>query len=58
MPTILEEAAAHTGGDRQASYGAPAEHFACTAAMVSALLAHKLREPLTAEDWARVMQCD
>lgn len=44
--------------EREANYGPAAEHFARTAAMVSALLAPKLREPLTATDWALVMVLD
>jgi hypothetical protein len=44
--------------DRHNTYGPPGEHFARTAGAISAVLAHKLREPLTAEDWAICMILD
>jgi hypothetical protein len=44
--------------DRHGTYGPPNEHFARTAGAISAVLAHKLREPLTAEDWAICMILD
>lgn len=54
---ILREAISVTRR-RGASYGPPREHFARTVGMINALLAHKLREPLTAEDWATFMILD
>jgi hypothetical protein len=44
--------------DRHDTYGPPNEHFARTAGAISAVFAHKLREPLTAEDWAICMILD
>lgn len=43
---------------RRKTYGPPAEHFARTATAVSAIFADKLREPLTAADWAQIMIMD
>ncbi len=53
--TILEEAQRIVYGDRQANYGHPMDDYTRTAAMVSGMLAHKLKEPLSAEDMALVM---
>lgn len=44
--------------ERRANYGPPTEHFARTIGMVNAMLAHKLKEPLTIADWATMMMCD
>ena len=43
--------------DREAMYGPPAEHWKRTAALVTALLADKLRpgEAVTANDWGLIM---
>lgn len=43
---------------RRSQYGPPLEHFARTVGMVNAAFGHKLREPLTAADWALVMVLD
>lgn len=43
---------------RRKTYGPPAEHFARTIGMINALLKDKLREPLTVEDWPKIMMCD
>ena len=57
MKSILIEAHELVHGDRGADYGHPLDDFGRTAGAVSALLAHKLKEPLTAEDVAVVMIC-
>ena len=44
--------------DRRATYGPPTEHFSRTIGMLNALFAHKLRVPLTVEDWPQIMMCD
>lgn len=54
----LLETALATIGQRRANYGPAQEHFRRTIGMVNALLAHKLKEPLTAADWATIMICD
>lgn len=54
--SILEEAFRLTHGPRQEDYGHPLDDYTRTAAMASALLAHKLKEPLTAEE-AALFQC-
>lgn len=43
--------------EREAMYGPPAEHWKRTAALVTALLADKLKpgEVVTAHDWGRLM---
>lgn len=60
--TVLDVAARLTSSERQAVYGHPRLHFACTAAMVEAYL---LRRGWTApeggllpEDWACIMGLD
>lgn len=55
--SILQEAQRLTHGDRNASYGHPLTDYTQTAAIVSALLAAKLREPLTSHEMALVMIC-
>lgn len=45
-------------GERQEQYGPPEEHWADTAAIASVLLSEKLREPLSAGDWAKLMVVD
>jgi hypothetical protein len=53
--TVLEEAQRIVYGSRQAAYGHPMDDYTRTAAMVSGMLAHKLKEPLSAEEMALVM---
>lgn len=55
--SILQEAHRLTHGPRRKDYGHPLDDYSRTAALVNALLAHKLREPLTASDAALVMCC-
>lgn len=55
--TILAEAA-EVIADRMTTYGPPEEHWGRTAGALSALWAKKLREPLTAKDWAMAMVVD
>jgi hypothetical protein len=55
--SVLVEAEGLVHGDRNAAYGHPLDDYTRTAAMVSAMLAHKLKEPLTAEDMALAMCC-
>ena len=55
--SILQEAHRLTHGPRQADYGHPLDDYTRTAALVSALLAHKLKEPLTASEMALAMVC-
>ena len=52
---VTEEATRLVHGDRNASYGHPLDDMSRTAGMVSSALAHKLTEPLTAEDVACIM---
>ena len=54
-PTILDEAKGHVYGDRGADYGHPADDHGKVAGAISALLADKLRVPLTALDVELVM---
>lgn len=44
--------------DRRTKYGPPVEHFERTVGMINALFSHKLREPLTPEEWAQIMILD
>ena len=53
--SVLIEADGLVHGDRNAAYGHPLDDMSRTAGMVSAMLAHKLREPLTAEEIAYIM---
>jgi Domain of unknown function (DUF6378) len=48
--SILLEAQRLTHGDRNANYGHPLDDYTRTAALMSALLSHKLSEPITAEE--------
>lgn len=55
--SVLTEAQGLVHGDRNAAYGSPLSDYSRTAGMVSAMLAHKLKEPLSAEDCAMIMCC-
>lgn len=55
--SILEEAHRLTHGPRLADYGHPLDDYSRTAAIVSAMLAHKLRAPITAHEMALAMCC-
>jgi hypothetical protein len=55
--SVLVEAEGLVHGDRNAAYGHPLDDYTRTAGMVSAMLAHKLKEPLSAEDLGMVMCC-
>lgn len=55
--SILLEAQKLTHGDRNADYGHPLDDYTKNAGMVSALLKHKLKEPLSASDMALIMVC-
>jgi hypothetical protein len=55
--SVLVEAQGLVHGGRNDDYGHPLDDWSRTAAMVSAMLAHKLREPLTAEDALMLMVC-
>lgn len=59
MSSVLREAESLVHGDRGADYGHPLDDFARTAAMVNALIAHKLKpgERITEEDWGLFMVC-
>lgn len=52
---VTDEATRLVHGDRNAAYGHPLDDMSRTAGMVSHALAHKLIEPLTAEDIACIM---
>lgn len=55
--SVLTEAQGLVHGDRNAAYGSPLSDYTRTAGMVSSMLAHKLKEPLSAEDLICVMIC-
>lgn len=55
--SILQEAQRLTHGDRAKDYGHPLDDYTRTAALVSALLAHKLREPLEPHEAAMIQIC-
>jgi hypothetical protein len=55
--SVLLEAQGLVHGGRNDDYGHPLDDWSRTAAMVSAMLSHKLREPLTAEDALMFMVC-
>ena len=51
----MAEANALVNGDRQAAYGSPKPAYDAIAQVWSGLLAHKLKEPLTAEEAVLLM---
>ncbi len=53
--TILQEAQRLVYGDRQAAYGSATEDYTRTAALFSALIAHKLTSPITPTEMAMGM---
>lgn len=55
--SILQEAHRLTHGDRGAAYGLPHEDYGRVAQMFNALMAPKLKAPLTAHDMALAMCC-
>jgi hypothetical protein len=55
--SVLTEAQGLVHGDRNVQYGPPAAEYARTVGMVNAMLAAKLKEPLTPEDLAYIMIC-
>jgi hypothetical protein len=55
--SVLTEAQGLVHGDRNEAYGNPLDDFSRTAGMVSAMWAHKLKTPLTAEDVGMFMVC-
>lgn len=55
--SILQEAQRLTHGDRNKDYGHPLDDYTRTAALVSALLAHKLTSPLTPSEAAMIQCC-
>ncbi len=54
---ILDEAKRLTSGDRNAAYGSPLDDYLCTAALLTALVSHKLKpgEEITYQDAMRFM---
>lgn len=56
--TVVLRAALDAVGERGRDYGPPREHFSRTVGAANAVLAHKLREPLTPADWAVLMILD
>lgn len=52
--SILEEAQRLTHGTRNKDYGHPLDDYSRTAALINALFAHKLKQPLDAEDAAQI----
>jgi hypothetical protein len=55
--SVLTEAQGLVHGARNEAYGHPADDYARTAGMFSALLAHKLKEPLTPQEAIMFMIC-
>ena len=55
--SILQEAQRLTHGDRNKDYGQPLDDYTRTAALISALLAHKLTSPLTPSEAAMIQCC-
>jgi len=54
---ILDDAKRLTSGDRNAAYGHPLDDYLCTAAILTALISHKLKpgEKITYQDAMRFM---
>lgn len=55
--SILEEAQRLTHGPRAKDYGHPLDDYTRTAALISALLAHKLKAPLLPHEAAMIQCC-
>jgi hypothetical protein len=55
IKTVCQEADGLVNGARQKDYGHPFDDFTRTAAMVTAMLAHKLTKPITAEEMVLIM---
>lgn len=55
--SILQEAHRLTHGPRNVDYGHPLDDYTRTAALVSALLAHKLTSPITPDEMTLCMCC-
>lgn len=55
--SILQEAERLTHGNRNKDYGHPLDDYTRTAALASALIAHKLTSPITAGEMAMIMIC-
>lgn len=55
--SVLQEAQRLTHGPRNNDYGHPFDDYTRTAALISAMLAHKLKEPLVAEEAALIQCC-
>lgn len=55
MSTYADKAAELVLGERNASYGTPAEDYAKTATMWTGFLTHKLREPITPKEAVLMM---
>jgi hypothetical protein len=55
--SILQEAQRLTHGERTKDYGHPLDDYTRTAALVSALLAHKLKSPLLPHEAAMIQIC-
>ncbi len=55
--TVLEEAIRLTSGERNKDYGHPLDDYLCTAAIIHALIQHKLKpgEEITYQDAIRFM---
>lgn len=53
--SILQEAHRLTHGPRHVDYGHPLDDYTCTAAIASALLSRKLKEPITPDEMALIM---
>lgn len=53
--SILQEAERLITGDRRGSYGHPADEYDKLARTINAVLGHKFREPITAEETMLIM---